>query len=348
MLFEASTIASALNLFIEGLEKHYNLDPRAVFAEIGLDLSKLHIPGARYPDSLFDQCFHVMLERTGDPCMGLVLGQHVRPTTFHALGFAWLASATLRGAFQRLVRFDNIVSTGEHLEKHNENGHCHLTLESTAEPGQMLPQAVDAYFAAILKMSRMLTDSSLCPAEVRLGHPDYGRGGDYVTAFDAPVIFDTDQHQIIFDAEVVDAPLTGADAELALVNDQVAEKYLETLHPEALSHQVRELLVKLLPSGNASQERVARRMARSLSSLQRQLRSEGTSFKALRDETRRELAIGYIREGEMSLGEVAFLTGFGDQSSFSRAFRRWTGFSPKQYEGAAGTSTGLGESDDRH
>ncbi|MGW8369164.1 MAG: helix-turn-helix transcriptional regulator, partial [Gammaproteobacteria bacterium] len=65
--------------------------------------------------------------------------------------------------------------------------------------------------------------------------------------------------------------------------------------------------------------------------LQRRLRSEGTSFSELRDQTRQDLALAYMRQGRLSVGEIAFLVGFSDQSNFNRAFRRWTGLSPREW-----------------
>jgi AraC-like DNA-binding protein len=68
----------------------------------------------------------------------------------------------------------------------------------------------------------------------------------------------------------------------------------------------------------------------STSTLQRRLRQEGTSYQSLLDEIRRELALDYLRDGKHSIADVAFLLGFSDQSNFTRAFRRWTGTTPRQ------------------
>jgi AraC-like DNA-binding protein len=79
------------------------------------------------------------------------------------------------------------------------------------------------------------------------------------------------------------------------------------------------------------QDAVARALNQSPSTLQRRLRKEGTSYQTLLDSTRRELALHYLREGEHSIADVAFMLGFADQSNFTRAFRRWTGKTPRQY-----------------
>lgn len=329
MLFEPSTIASVVTAMSEAMEKNYELDIRPLLKESGIDLGNMSAPGARLPDSMLDKIFQEMIHHTGDDCVGLAVGEHVRPTTFHALGYAWLASSTLRGAFRRLVRFDSIVSTGEHIEMSDENKHCVLTLHSVFDQeAPHFPHGVDAYFTAILKLCRLVTDRNIKPSRVRLKHSDRGRAADYVAAFDAPVEFAAKDNQMFFQRTLVDSPLRGRNTELALASDRMAERYQQTQDSEMVASAVRDQLLRLLPTGTATQQRVADQLHRSTSALQRQLRAEDTSFREILNETRKSLAIDYIRDGKYSLAEVAFLIGYSDQSNFSRAFRRWTGSSP--------------------
>ena len=65
--------------------------------------------------------------------------------------------------------------------------------------------------------------------------------------------------------------------------------------------------------------------------LQLKLKEEGTSFRKLQDEVRKELAIGYLKDGNDSICEIALLLGFSDQSAFQHAFKRWTGKTPGEY-----------------
>jgi AraC-like DNA-binding protein len=75
----------------------------------------------------------------------------------------------------------------------------------------------------------------------------------------------------------------------------------------------------------------ARALHQSASTLQRRLRREGTTYQRLLDATRRELALEYLKHGGHSLADITFLLGFADQSNFTRAFRRWTGKTPRQF-----------------
>jgi AraC-like DNA-binding protein len=90
----------------------------------------------------------------------------------------------------------------------------------------------------------------------------------------------------------------------------------------------------MLPSGKADQDKVASRLYRSTSTLQRQLSAEGTSYRDLLESTRRGLAEKYLRDGKHTQAEIAYMVGFSDQSNFARAFKRWTGMSPGQFQKA--------------
>jgi AraC-like DNA-binding protein len=67
--------------------------------------------------------------------------------------------------------------------------------------------------------------------------------------------------------------------------------------------------------------------------LRRRLGEGATSFKRILDEVRRELAIGYVQERQLSTGEIAFLLRYSEPSAFQRAFKRWTKLTPSEYRG---------------
>ena len=97
------------------------------------------------------------------------------------------------------------------------------------------------------------------------------------------------------------------------------------------SHKARQVLCRLLPQGEPKREMVAQTLHLSQRTLQRRLQEEGTSFQALLDDTRRELAEQYLAQPRMTLLEIAYLLGFADPSNFFRAFRRWFDATPGEY-----------------
>ena len=111
----------------------------------------------------------------------------------------------------------------------------------------------------------------------------------------------------------------------------MAARSIEGLAPDTAATRVRALLLKAMSSGDLDQDGIALALNQSASTLQRRLRREGTTYQRVLDTTRRELALEYLTAGEHTLADITFLLGFADQSNFTRAFRRWTGTTPRQF-----------------
>jgi AraC-like DNA-binding protein len=106
---------------------------------------------------------------------------------------------------------------------------------------------------------------------------------------------------------------------------------IRNLNSSDIVSRVKRAIVHDLPSGTPNEADIAKRAFVSSRTLQRKLADEGTSFRALLLEVRRELAEKYILDNSMPLAEISYMLGFSDTSSFSRAFKRWTGDPPNAY-----------------
>jgi AraC-like DNA-binding protein len=109
-------------------------------------------------------------------------------------------------------------------------------------------------------------------------------------------------------------------------------------HQDSLTRQVRGLLTEALKAGDPRLETLSQRLGLSARTLQRRLREEGTSHQDLLDEVRSELSRRYLLEPELAICEVAYLLGFSEPSAFHRAFRRWTGVTPKAFRMSRGSA----------
>ena len=95
-----------------------------------------------------------------------------------------------------------------------------------------------------------------------------------------------------------------------------------------MAARVHGALLELLPSGHPTMDGVARALAVSTRTLQRRLREEGTSYRAVLGQTRESLARHYLTSSALSTAEISFLLGYEEPNSFYRAFRGWTGETP--------------------
>ncbi|NIL93491.1 MAG: helix-turn-helix domain-containing protein [Woeseiaceae bacterium] len=335
MLNEPTTISSAARLIGETLQQDFGIDPEPVYRQCRIDTSKFHKPGSRILFSKMNKLWKLAVEASGDPGFGLKVGARVVPGDFYVLGHAWLASETLLGAFRRLARFIRILSTvGSKIEIRRQGDKYALIENFANRIVQPQQAALDAGYMALLQMCNFVSVPPIRPCRVVLPRPADENPVDYAAAFGCPVEFD-DIEIWEFSAADVEAQLTGSIPDVADAVESIAEDYMSSLEEGAVVHEVRQMLIQLLPSGRSDQETIARRLYRSRSTLQRQLGSEGTSYRQILESTRQSLAKKYLQSHDYSQAEIAFMLGFTDQSNFARAFKRWTGVSPGEFQKAA-------------
>jgi AraC-like DNA-binding protein len=305
-------------------------DPASLFARAGLDTAALGEPEARYPARALTRLWRLAVEETRDPCFGLEVARHVSPTTFHALGFSILSSTTLREAFERIVRYSRLVSDAAAVT-FGRLDHAYRFAISGMHGEPPADEAVDALFAVIVGMGRLVIGRQFSPVLVelrRLAPPD---PLPFARCFRVQVAFGAKSNALTLGLDVCEQRLTGANPQVARLNEQAAAQALAKMRSGRLSDRVRSVLADRLPCGETTQEEIARGVAMSTRTLQRNLSAEGTMYSRLVDDTRRELAMSYVLDNRYSLAEVAYLLGFSGGNNFTRAFRRWTGKAPSEF-----------------
>jgi AraC-like DNA-binding protein len=240
-------------------------------------------------------------------------------------------SDTLYDALSRLVRYADVIGGDLNLRLEVSGESCRLTIETLELHGGSVPQRGDAFWASLLSMCRMLTSDRLAPLSLELRRLEPDCVADFYRMFQAPITFGALRDSIAFDRNTVERPLPTGNRALAYANEQVIEDYLAKINATTLGDKVRSHLIDLLPSGAFSEAAIARALHLSPRTLQRRLADEGTGFKVLLDEARRELALRFIGERRLSIKETSYLLGFSEPGNFSRAFRRWTGEAPSTY-----------------
>jgi AraC-like DNA-binding protein len=127
------------------------------------------------------------------------------------------------------------------------------------------------------------------------------------------------------------SPLPTAHPLLAEVLERLAGEHLQRLDLARVGGRARAAIIRQLPDGEPRRQEIASTLEMSDRTLHRRLEAEGTTFQRLLDDTRRELAQQYLGQTDVSLADATYLLGFGDQSSFFRACKRWFGTSPRLY-----------------
>lgn len=333
------TTATALTSWAKAIRRALDAvgqDSVRLFSEAGLDAALLVDPSARYPVAATTRLWRLAVDATGDDAFGLSVARHVGQTTFHALGYALNASATLFDAFERVLRYFAVVSDVAELgfEETPEGWRFEIRTDTAAAPAD---EAIDAFVALIVRLCRgLLGRREFAPRLVRLRRAEPRNRAAFERLFRAPLQFSAPENALYFDAAILGEALDGAHPELARHNDEIVQRYLERLQRDDIVARVRGAITGLLSQGEPAAAAVAAALHLSERSLQRRLAESGTRYSELLRDTRQQLARSYLRDPRVSVGEIAWLLGFGDQSSFTRAFKRWEGCSPTVYREAHG------------
>ncbi len=327
---ERTTSSSWAMGIVKSLEMD-GLDCQALFKELGLVYADLENPDARFPQDSMTRLWQRAVALSGNPAVGLNMARVVRPASFSVAGYALMSSRTLKEGFERLVKYQRIISDSADLSfKLLPDGYALILTVH----GDLLPptrQSAEASLAVALAFCGWLSGRPLHPRQVMIqGHqPDNVE--PYKNVFHAPLSFNAPYDALVFERSDMEAPLPTADEAMAKLHDRFAGEFLARFSGNRVTHQARQVVCRLLPQGEPKREVVAQSLHLSQRTLQRRLQEEGTSFQTLLDDTRRELAQQYLAQPQMTLLEIAYLLGFADPSNFFRAFRRWFDETPGEY-----------------
>ncbi|MBT8769338.1 AraC family transcriptional regulator [Metapseudomonas boanensis] len=333
MSAEPTTLASWTRALRKQLDA-LGLDSAALCRQAHLDPALMDDPNARYPLSATTRLWELAVAASADPALGLKVSSYVSPTTFHALGYALVASSSLREVFERIARYHQVVSDALELELCRQDDRYAFRLRVPDDGPEPAPEALDAFAAIYVRTCRNRLGRDYAPLAVYLRRPCPADPQPWHLVFRAPLHFGAEENRLEFAIADFEQALDDANPELAEHNEAVLKRALEQLQQPTWSRRVRACLEAQLPNGEPSAERIAQSLHLSLRSLQRHLADEGCSYEQLLGDTRQNLALVHMRDPRCSISEIAYLLGFADASSFSRAFKRWTGQSPSQYRGS--------------
>jgi AraC-like DNA-binding protein len=181
------------------------------------------------------------------------------------------------------------------------------------------------------RMSYLALGEFLAPALVELQRAEPENPQRWESMLSSRVVFGCDSSRISWFLSDIRESLVTGNPELAWANDEQAQSYLDSLTAQTTSREVVDKIVERLPDGPPSQQQIAEALHVSNRTLQRRLKDEGTSFMDLLQDTRLQLAQKYLQQRSRSVVETAYMLGFSEPSTFSRAFKRWTGVAPADY-----------------
>jgi len=313
------------------------VDKGALLRAIGLDRSGPVDPAHMIDDTVY----YAFLEQVAaaDPqgtTIPLRAGAAMRCDDYGAFGLAWKSATTLRGSYDRAERYALVltsVSTYK-VEETADGAFMHLRREGERRLGLRLSN--EATIASIASISREAASRPFQPEAVYFKHTAPASIADHEAYFGCPVHFDSDRDAMLVSEDTLRTPNKLGDLGLSRFFDTHLAAELEAVGDgAALDRRVRDYVSKGLSEGAPALSVVADHLGMSERTLQRRLSEQGCSYQTLVDDSRRQLAHRLLRDTDFSLIEVAFMTGYSEQSAFTRAFARWTGQTPRSFRVAS-------------
>lgn len=271
-------------------------------------------------------------ELTGDRAFGLHMGQSIEPTSFNVVAYTLVSSTTLREAFVHLQRLQRLVSDGARLQLVEQNGQAWLVYHPVEDQLHFDPMQAEAVLTCAARLLRWIMGAAFAPQTIWFAHTAISAPKVYHDILGCPVEFGCAFSGIGLPPALLDTLLPARNAELCKLHEALARQQLASLEQCAgVQVRVRAVLRQMLAQGMVHKEPVAALLGVSARVLQQRLHQEGTSFAATLDGVRHALALEYLDDPLLSLGQVATLLHFSDASAFYRAFKRWTGSVPGDY-----------------
>ena len=323
----AANYGYALDPGYRGLLASVGVRHDDVLRRAGLPEDLLNRPYVRLTTEQYFAFAQAIQASVSDPMFPLRLVEQVSAEWFSPPVFASLCSPNLETAVSRLARFKPLIAPVSLRSQLSEAG---LTitydwLESAVGSPPFLSGS-EALF--LVKLARMGTRHEVKATAVTLRELPEAR--EAFEAFLGCTIRRGRRLSVSFSPDDAARPfLTDNSAMWDIFEPQLRQRLSELEGSATFEARTRAVLLEALPSGQVSVEAAAKRLAMSPRTLQRRLRDEGTSFKAVVRETRKSLSRNYLGQTQLSYGEIAYLLGFQEQSSFFRAFHEWTGTTPE-------------------
>ncbi|NOQ87733.1 MAG: helix-turn-helix domain-containing protein [Gammaproteobacteria bacterium] len=321
--------APATNLLWKYLES-IDIDPEPLYIKAGIKPQLLLNPNARLSISSVDALWEQAASVIEDPCFAIDMAEFWHPSQMGALGYAWLASSTLRRAFKRSVRYIHVVTEDLNLAVADTPAGLKISVD-LEDSIFTLPQHHDLILTILMHMCRFNYGEELIASQICLAHPEPECSKKITDYFRTEVQFDAEQTCLTLARADADEVLSSGNKQIALMHDEMLMKYLFEIKKGDIVQQVQSIILDNLPDGQVTDRLVASELNLSERSMQRRLKEHKTTFRYLLDGVREMVAKQYIENPVNRMSDIAFLLGFSEQSAFSRAFKKWTGKSPVEY-----------------
>jgi AraC-like DNA-binding protein len=303
-----------------------------------IDPAVLDDQDARVPLTAYSALMHVAKAMTGDSALALHFGAAFEIDELSIVGLIGRACATWDEAFAQLTRYGQLAIDvpvddlqGRRLIVQREGGKTWI-VDTRSDPNAF-PELTESAFARMAASVHRRKSGVENISAIHVTHKAPDHASEYERVFELPVVFESRWNALLMKGDAfLDIPLPKPSRYVFGILSERAEGLLRELDAAVTTRgRVESAIMPVLHTGEANMAWVAGQLALSRQTLARRLKSEETTFEKLIDDLRHRLALAYLGDSKVSVHQCAYLVGFSDPAAFSRAFKRWTGTSPRAF-----------------
>lgn len=329
----APVVPGTYILLLADVLERWSLPMETLLEGTGIESDALLQADCRVPQSVFAKLLRRAIKLTNEPGIGYHVGLQMRASYHGAFGQAATVASNMREVIELSKAFSRLYLTFMTLHFEETGDQAILRFEENHPQFELGNVGAQVMLLGFATMGERLTGQPVSGiGMVKVPRPDYFSRFQHLIP--GEVWFDQPYNGLMFPAEILDRPLVMADPIASrLAREQCKQELNRLAGNSSLSQLVRDLAFDE-QQGFASMEDVADKLHLSPRTLQRRLSDEGVSYREVVEHIRRDRAQRLVASGATSIGQIADLLGYNDVTNFSRAFRRWTGESPRAYRQA--------------
>jgi AraC-like DNA-binding protein len=307
------------------------VDIDAFLRSLDLDPETVKSPDAYIPIETYLLIQDEAAEYVDDPYLGLHMGEFFETGSWSILGYMMMNCKNLGEAFEKSANYNRIIGN---LIEGNANlkfNKIKATLFTPPHAPKMSRHCFEATISSTIRMMRMLTGAEVNPLQVTFTYPEPDSRSEYERIFQCPVLFGQKDNSFTIDVSVIFKPVLYANPDMLEYFENYAQEFLAEMDRQnEYARTVTKIILSKLDDEKLSIKKVAREMSVSVRTLQNRLKEEGVVFSELLTDTRQKLAKKYLLE-DYSVEQITYLLGFSEPSVFRKAFKKWSGVTPRQY-----------------
>jgi len=307
------------------------IDLQPLLRQARLTLRQVEDEEATFPVQSQIRLLDLAAVALNDDLLGFNLARTFDLREIGLLHYVMASAETLGDALRRVARYSRMINEGVSLT-YRDGGDVSVVLAYAGVPRHSDRHQIEFWTIALVRLCRELTARRLSPHAVKFTHHRHEDDAEFNAFLGITAEFGAAIDEIVLAASAKAVPIVGADPYLHNLLVAWCEEALARRSSQsgAVRVQVENALAPLLPHGKVRASDIARTLGMSERTLARRLESEGTTFAAILDQLRCDLAQRHIRDPALSMSEIAWLLGYQEGSAFTHAFKRWTGKTPRQ------------------